>query len=83
MDTEATPLLSFRREDDIYLRFSTREKRNILAIVAACGVLPCKSSHLHHIVWKCRKTTVLVTGTFTPALPQIAADLESTGEMVK
>lgn len=83
MDTEATPLLSFRREDDIYLRFSTREKRNILAIVAACGVLPCKSNHLHHIVSKCRKTTVFVTGTFTPALPQIAEDLESTGEMVK
>ncbi|KJA19694.1 hypothetical protein HYPSUDRAFT_856658 [Hypholoma sublateritium FD-334 SS-4] len=65
MDTEATPLLTFNEGDDIYLRFSAREKQNILTIVAACGLLP-----------------FFVTGTFTPALPQIAEELDSTGEMV-
>lgn len=42
MDTqsEETPLLS-SKHDALYQRFTPAEKRNLVAMVSVCGLLPC------------------------------------------
>jgi hypothetical protein len=84
-DSEETPLLS-SGHNDVYLRFSPTRKSIILVTVSACGLLNCM-----FIVFFVFLITFLITllilvfvvGTFTPSIPQIAKDLNTTGAVIK
>ncbi|KAF4614431.1 hypothetical protein D9613_003523 [Agrocybe pediades] len=70
MAAEDTPLLvndAQKRHELVYDRFSSRMKHAIVAMVSICGLMP-----------------LLVTGlgTFTPSIPRIAKDFNTTGSMV-
>ena len=72
------------RLHDVYLRFSSTRKNIILAMVSGCIVIHCMLIQ-SELVW-CYMSNVWVDsmiGTFTPSIPQIAKDLNSTGAVVK
>ena len=88
MDVEA-PLLSTEdngpnRRDDVYLRFSSTKKNIILVMVSGCGVINCMFI-CSESAWRSISYSRVVSliGTFTPSIPQIAKDLNSTGAVVK
>ncbi|KXN82691.1 Quinidine resistance protein 1 [Leucoagaricus sp. SymC.cos] len=64
MTSEETPLLS-NKHDLIYERFSSRQKKFLVAIVSWGGLV-----------------AFFTSGTFVPSVPQIAKDLNSTGEVI-
>jgi hypothetical protein len=86
--SEETPLLvEQRRHNPVYDRFAKRKKRIIVAVVSWAGLLPCKHfvscfswvTGIHY----CFIGAVFVTGSFIPAIPQIANDLNSTGPVIR
>ena len=85
-DTEDTPLLQTSKHEEVYKRFKPSQKRWILAIVSATGLLPRESNcervfgvaqSNHHLY------LVFVSGTFIPSIPQIAKDLDSTPSVIR
>jgi hypothetical protein len=89
-DSEDTSLLStennagHERLHDVYLRFSSTRKNIILAMVSGCIVINCMLTY-YESAW--RSTSYVwvdsMIETFTPSIPQIAKDLNSTGAVVK
>ncbi|TCD62516.1 hypothetical protein EIP91_006790 [Steccherinum ochraceum] len=70
MSSEESPLLEStdpveREHEAIYRRFSSAQKRLIVALVSYCGLIP-----------------LFVSGSFTPTIPEIAKDLNSTGPVI-
>lgn len=92
---ERTPLLEndASKTDLIYERFSTSKKRLIVGIVSCGGLVPCESlpslpryiiRPITVIVFFCAgRGIVFTSGTFIPSIPQIAKELNTTGEAVR
>ena len=90
--SEETPLLSTENnaghdqldDSDVYLRFSSTRKKIILAMVSGCIVIHCMFIYSK---LACRSTSDVwidcMNETFTPSIPQIAKELNSTGAVVK
>jgi hypothetical protein len=84
--TERTPLvrgLSVEEQEQqvhnlVYDRFTPKRKRTIVAMCAYGSVVPCAYSILPSTGARVTLSEVLVSGSFVPAIPQIAADLNST-----
>jgi hypothetical protein len=84
--TERTPLvrgLSVEEQEQqahdlVYDRFTPKRKRTIVAMCAWGSVVPCEYSILSPAGAGLTLSKVLVSGSFVPAIPQIAADLNST-----
>lgn len=84
MSTEDSPLLTPGSDHNaIYDKFSTCQKRTIVALVSWAGLIPCKfTSHVvrqettHHV-------TVFVFSSFVPTIPSIAHDLNTTGAVIR
>ena len=84
MSSEETPLLSTNSDrNDVYLRFSPTRKKIILVTVSACGLLNCMSISVLCNFYPYLLKLVFVVGTFTPSIPQIAEDLNTTGAVIK
>ena len=92
MPCEETPLLEAKNDrDTVYQRFSPKTTNTIVAMVSGCAVLP--SEWRCHIIaddniWRLmmllsQSFIVFVIGTFSPCIPEIAKDLDSTSAMVK
>ena len=90
MAPEDTPLLlennvsHDRLLNDVYLRFSSTKKNIILAMLSGCGVINCMFI-FSESAW--RSTYYLwvdsLIAVFTPSIPQIAKDMNSTGAVIK
>lgn len=81
---DRTPLLKhdIGEEDRKFERFSSSRKKVIIAIVSWGGLVPCEYSNLLFIfLLMC--CTVFTSGTFIPSIPQIAKELDTTGEAVR
>jgi hypothetical protein len=84
--TERTPLvrgLSVEEQEQqahdlIYDRFTPKRKRTIVAMCAWGSVVPCAYSIVSPTGARLTLSEVLVSGSFVPAIPQIADDLNST-----
>ena len=84
MPSEETPLLSTDSDrNDVYLRFSPTRKKIILVTVSACGLLNCMFIDILYSFILYLLLPVFVVGTFTPSIPQIAKDLDTTGAVIK
>ena len=84
MPSEETPLLSITSDqNDVYLRFSPTRKKIILVTVSACGLINCTFIVILCICFIYLLILVFVVGTFTPSIPQIAKDLNTTGAVIK
>ena len=71
-------------DSDVYLRFSSTRKRIILAMVSVCTMINC----MFHLFRNQPFTSYgwildSLVEMFTPSIPQIAKDLNSTGPVVK
>jgi hypothetical protein len=84
-DVEETPLLAqAKAHETIYDRFSIPRKRAILSLVTICGLMPCALKvHVAVAFETPDHSTVFVSGTFLPCIPQIAKDLNTTGGTVR
>jgi hypothetical protein len=88
MTTEESPLLPAQPSNEhelVYQRFSPFHKKVIVAIVFWCALLPRKhaiSQQRSHFLTRVHYIA-LILGTFYPSLPQIARDLDTTGENVR
>ncbi|KAF8180307.1 major facilitator superfamily domain-containing protein [Mycena galopus ATCC 62051] len=74
MASEDTPLLVSDGElahEALYNRFSTSRKRVVVALVGCSAILPIPLTSFR-----------FAHGSFIPCIPQIAADLNSTGQIV-
>ncbi|KAF7332985.1 MFS general substrate transporter [Mycena venus] len=74
MASEDTPLLVSDGElahEALYNRFSTSRKRVIVALVGCSAILPMPLTSFR-----------FTHGSFIPCIPQVAADLNSTGQIV-
>ena len=82
MASEDTALLS--TSDDVYLRFSSTRKSIILAMVSACTMINCtvfiSICVFYGLMYDSLDSLIEL---FTPSIPQIAKDLNSTGAVVK
>jgi hypothetical protein len=84
--TERTPLvrgLSVEEQEQqahdlVYDRFTPKRKRTIVAMCAWGSVVPCAYSILSPMGARLTLSEVLVSGSFVPAIPQIADDLNTT-----
>ena len=83
MASEDTALLS-TSDDDVYLRFSSTRKSIILAMVSACTMINCTAfisiCAFYGLMYDSLDSLIEL---FTPSIPQIAKDLNSTGAVVK
>ena len=80
----ADDLIAEIQHDAVYERFSTLRKRYIVAIVSLAGLIPCKQlSIVLHLLHTPNCSPVFVSGSFIPAIPQIALDLNSTGAVIR
>lgn len=94
-NSEETPLLNDNaadsdvqtRHEAVYRRFSPARKRTIVGLVSVCGLIPrTKPPFVAFYIDELLigdVLTVFVTGTFTPSIPTIAKDFDSTGPIVK
>ena len=86
--SEDTSLLSIEnnaghdRHHDVYLRFSSTRKNIILAMVSGCVVIHCMFIYSES-AWRSMSYVWVDSEIFTPSIPQIAKDLNSTGAVVK
>ncbi len=76
--------------DHFYGRFTPWRKRGILTLVSCSGIIPCTDSIPSrrpeadvYLFGTPYVYVVFVSGTFIPAIPQIARDLSTTPEMVR
>ena len=83
MVPDDTPLLS-ENLNDVYLRFSSSKKNIILGMLSACDVINCMSISSES-AWRSLHYLFVdsLIAIFTPSIPQIAKDLNSTGAVVK
>ncbi|KIJ22379.1 hypothetical protein M422DRAFT_277210 [Sphaerobolus stellatus SS14] len=72
--SENTPLLRNPKEDP-YARFSSSQKKIIAGIVAFAGLI---SLRLTGSLFK-----AFAAGSFVPCVPEVAKDLNTTGEVIK
>jgi hypothetical protein len=82
---DRTPLLKhdIREEDLAFQRFSSSRKKIIVAIVSWGGLVPCEYSSFDSCRSLLTSCTVFTSGTFIPSIPQIAKELETSGEAVR
>ncbi|GJJ11728.1 hypothetical protein Clacol_005966 [Clathrus columnatus] len=75
MASETTPLLQSRPVDP-YERFTFQKKKNITLVISLAGIIAHQLREPHF-------TTAFASGCFIPTIPQIAKDLNTTGEVIK
>lgn len=85
MSTEESPLLASHSEVDrnaIYEKYTTYQKRIIVALVSWAGLVPCKFSTAS-VESKTNVAQVFVSSSFVPTIPEIAKDLNTSGATVR
>lgn len=86
MTTEDTPLLQ-NEHDSVYERFSPQKKKVLVAIVSWGGLVACEpyffTSRRTAAKFRDKNSLVFTSGTFVPSIPQMAKELNSTGDVIR
>lgn len=72
------------KHEALYQRFSPSKKRAIVALVSCSSLLPrTHFQHIESIVHFSDIIPVFAGGSFVPAIPQIAHDMNSNGQTIR
>lgn len=84
MSSERTPLLQNRHQVlDPYDRFTPQKKKVITLVISLAGIIARTFFLIFEVQSKPSTMVAFASGCFIPTIPQIAEELNTTGEIVK